>query len=304
LKAGRAGRDGDSARCVILYAPEDLFRIACLAVGDVEHCPVTHRVRPKVFTMIRYCHSKLCRRISFQQSLESSHIFSENSNSTESATCLSKRSQTSQGINQGYELCDNCRRQFPPTSSSTSSSSNEDCEAIQLIFETIQGIIIRHEKSPTSRDNKSSLTLNKLMNTSEVKAIIKELKKNKSSLSSNLLPSSPPSPSSLYDWEYLIVTMIERNYLDLTVHFTPYSTICYIASGERNVSSGAISEYLKSFYLKLPSSQEITRVVPPRDDHEVRVKKRSKRRVVEEEDDDEMNNTEKGGESWIDLTIE
>lgn len=278
---------------MILYAPEDIFRIACLAVGDVEHCPVTRRVRPKVFTMIRYCHSKLCRRISFQKALETSHLPSEDS-MEEPSTCLSK----------GYQLCDNCRRKSAPVS-----ASSHDREAIQLIFETIKGIIVRHEQSADSRENKSSLTLNKLMNTTEMKGLIKELKKNQCSLSSDYLPASPP----LYDWEYLVVTMIERSYLDLSVHFTPYSTICYIASGERKVSSGALLEYDQIYYLKLPSSQVMTRATGG----EVRVRKRSKKRVVEvEEEEDEgndchedkKNKTEKArnqhSNDWIDLTNE
>jgi hypothetical protein len=289
-----------------------VFRIACLAVGDVEHCPVTHRVRPKVFTMIRYCHSKLCRRISFQEALESSHIINgKNSTQEPPATCIFKRSQQSIDLNQSYELCDNCRRQSTQESSHVSVSFNEDHEAIQLIFETIKGIIIRHEQSSDARDNKSSLTLNKLMNTSEVKSMIKELKKkNKASSSS----TSDLLPSLLYDWEYLVVTMIERSYLDLSVHFTPYSTICYIASGDGVLSSTALLEYLRRYYLKLPMAA-VTPLTD--DDREVRQQKKSKKRVIEvkEEEDDERRrrhdekiakaeNQQCDEEPWIDLTNE
>lgn len=40
MQAGRAGRDGRAAKCVLLYAPDDVTRIAGMAVDDVEKCDV------------------------------------------------------------------------------------------------------------------------------------------------------------------------------------------------------------------------------------------------------------------------
>ena len=55
-EAGRAGRDGDSAKCVLFYAPDDITRIAGLAVDDVEKVKVDSMSmvsRPKVLSMIK-----------------------------------------------------------------------------------------------------------------------------------------------------------------------------------------------------------------------------------------------------------
>ena len=61
-EAGRAGRDGLQATCVILYDPKDVFRIAGMAYDDLEKIE-DGQTRPKVFSMIKYCHNTTtCRR--------------------------------------------------------------------------------------------------------------------------------------------------------------------------------------------------------------------------------------------------
>lgn len=64
-EAGRAGRDGHPAKCVLLYAPEDVTRIAGMAVDDVErvNAPTTSTSlqivsRPKVLSMIKVTRSR------------------------------------------------------------------------------------------------------------------------------------------------------------------------------------------------------------------------------------------------------
>jgi superfamily II DNA helicase RecQ len=59
-EAGRAGRDGKTAKCVLMYAPDDVTRIAGMAVDDVEKVSVRvagtagrHITRPKVLGMIK-----------------------------------------------------------------------------------------------------------------------------------------------------------------------------------------------------------------------------------------------------------
>jgi superfamily II DNA helicase RecQ len=61
-EAGRAGRDGFPAKCILLYAPDDVTRIAGMAMDDVEKVVVgaggsTSRrkivSRPKVLSMIK-----------------------------------------------------------------------------------------------------------------------------------------------------------------------------------------------------------------------------------------------------------
>ena len=61
-EAGRACRDGRAAMCVLFYAPDDVTRIAGMAVDDVEKVRVRAESsssrtvvisRPKVLSMIK-----------------------------------------------------------------------------------------------------------------------------------------------------------------------------------------------------------------------------------------------------------
>jgi superfamily II DNA helicase RecQ len=45
-EAGRGGRDGQAAKCVLLYSPDDVTRIAGMAVDDVEKVALTTKFTP------------------------------------------------------------------------------------------------------------------------------------------------------------------------------------------------------------------------------------------------------------------
>jgi hypothetical protein len=238
---------------VILYSPEDLFRVAALAVGDVEHCPVTKKIRPKVFTMIRYCHSRQCRRLAFQQALEGSQSSNGSMDKTEGRTCLTQLGQSpSDGeATLPSQLCDNCQRLSAGKSSGGAISSHEEHEAIQQIFERILEVFDPPDEPMSAQrsgsdEHRVSLTLIQLMKTSQLKSLMKNM---------NKWPSRH-LPVSSFDWQWLIVSMIERSFLDLHIHFTPYSSLCYIVGGDRSLplrtTSPTIALYLQNYFLKFP----------------------------------------------------
>lgn len=250
-----------------------MFKIAALAVGDVERCPLTNEIRPKVFNMIRYCHSRACRRISLQQSIEGSHP-----SPLEEETCIKKKSRpisSSSSCSEEYTLCDNC--QLVPSHA----IDEEELSTLHHIFKVIIESISEHEKTSSS-DQKSTLTLNKLMNTKSVKMLLKELKKTAS--------TSRIIPSSASEMEFLVVAMIERYYMDLSIHFTPYSTLCYITSGLIIPSVPRIAQYLQHFRLKFHLPEIVVDRRPVSSKTESTKKKRVMEIVEEDDNDEDLEN--------------
>ena len=49
-EAGRAGRDGLPAKCILLYSPSDVLRVASIAVDDLE-LQADGSTRPKVLQL-------------------------------------------------------------------------------------------------------------------------------------------------------------------------------------------------------------------------------------------------------------
>lgn len=266
-----------------------MFKIAALAVGDVERCPISNQIRPKVFNMVRYCHTKVCRRISFQQSIEGSHLLPHHQRNSEK-NCHLKNSEQSR---EEFVPCDNCLISSYPTEA----IDDEEVDMVLRICQVVIESITEHERA--SLDQKSTLTLNKLMNTKHVKGLLKELKNTKTP--SRLLPSTSA------EMEFFIVSMIERCFLDLSIHFTPYSTLCYITSGVSVPSRPKMTQYLQSYKLKFSSdgiqrNREKEKIMSKKKRREVHTKvddssekdarelrsdsKRTKYIALEEEDED------------------
>ena len=56
-EAGRAGRDGKEAKCVLYYRASDLTRLSSMTFGNQEH-------ESNLYQMLKYCHEvDVCRRV-------------------------------------------------------------------------------------------------------------------------------------------------------------------------------------------------------------------------------------------------
>jgi hypothetical protein len=218
--------------------------------------------------MIRYCHSRQCRRLAFKQTLEDnrgSNGSQRTSTGPEEVTCLTPRQSLTTGENIYPQLCDNCQRkrsESSPTSSSSSSLSeaSQENEAIRRIFEQILEVFqpppggtvgTKGGSRGGGGENQIQLTLIQLMKMPQLKTLIKTTNKTRETSQAVHLPSTS------FDWECLIVSMIERYFLDIHLHFTPYSSLCYIVRGDRRGPiTSDIVRYLQDYFLRIPEGKE------------------------------------------------
>lgn len=250
-ETGRAGRDNAFARCVVLYSPEDVIRIACMNVGDVYLLP-RGKTRPKVFSMVNYCHSLRCRREIFREGLNLADELSLNSSSFEQrqkkalpTSCLSSATRCA--------MCDNCSRRHDASPSTMRTSAGAGASPpppeVNILLKSIMDTCLQHRNGNDGNEGDTSsggLTLKKIVQSGGVKKALKRVNESASKRSSS-------SSDSLDEWgtcdvEYLVLAMVERNMLELKFHFTPYSTLCYIVVGDNcNYDNRSSSGDLLSF---------------------------------------------------------
>lgn len=132
----------------MFYAPEDILRIASVAVDDVERCS-DGSTRLKVISMLKYCQSRQCRRALFARSLLD-HYEPELSNATKCGTMK--------------QVCDNCQRSHLPHSISSHMISE-----IRSVITGVEEIISRG----SSEDSAGSLTMKRITTSPIIKRILK-----------------------------------------------------------------------------------------------------------------------------------
>lgn len=233
MQAGRAGRDGDPARCILLYAPDDVLRIASMAVHEVDKDPGGGgRTRPKVLSMIKYCQAKICRRQLFAQTLDTA-TESDYGVPDISIRCCAIEDENSSGGEIPKELCDNCRR-----SSFLVPCSTDAVEEVRRVVDAVKKCVEKSQSTAGASETTGLLTLKKVSGSSLVKAVVKKC----------------VTVSSSDDIDYIVAGLLEQGVLRLHYHYTPYSTLCYIVAGHNFYEDIYTSAYITTFFLMAPNS--------------------------------------------------
>eukprot|EP01041_Mallomonas_annulata_P007402 gene7402-15117_t len=209
-EAGRAGRDGKPARCVLLYHPSDALRVAALAIGD----------------------GKVCRRVSLATGLrhEREHSHRGDPHGTGSGTGTGTRTGKRTDCR---DFCDVCRSRYANSTSSRTSSSgvvdnnttashnstgdgdndtDSECSSVSASF--LKTVISVMRKSQNSDENNNKgLTAKQLLQSPRIKSIVQV------------------SGWNTYTSFWVLLELCIKKYLALNLVFTPYNTICYLILG-------------------------------------------------------------------------
>ena len=215
-EAGRAGRDGLPANCVLLYHPADALRVAGIAVDDIDRQP-DGTTQPKVMSIVRYCHDRSsCRRDIMNMILQQS----DGESSGKTNTSLSRK----ESCNANCDVCREMLAQFSEWEHSKLGAPQEPTGSQWCMeaFSSVVPAIIESGRSISFANNMPGnddqggevklLTAKRLLDTATVKAAMKE--------------------TGLNTWggEWAVNELLLRRIFKLNYQFTPYSTICHIAS--------------------------------------------------------------------------
>jgi hypothetical protein len=257
-QAGRAGRDGLSAKCIMLYAPEDVLRIASVAVDDVERVPGRRGgTQPKVLGMVKYCHAKLCRREMFARSFYPESpptglgTSAEPSSSAAAAvrSCMGGRggvasaatssSSSSTAVQQPAQQpmsmqCDNCIRRalsLIDTDTDTGNTKQSLAAEVRAIAAAVEGCIQQAAAAATG----GMLTLKKLAAAPAVKKAAKGCGEASSAI------------------EYTVAGMLSQHCLSIQYNFTPYKTQVYLKAGYNFHGYVLDGDYISSYFILPPA---------------------------------------------------
>lgn len=247
-EAGRAGRDGLHAYCVLLYHPSDALRIASVASDDLDLMS-DGKTRHKVMSMIRFCQVKsCCRRLLMASSLNTDSESLHN-------ICKIGNDYPVETWDVPCDVCDLPNQPGNSTSSTHKSAAvyTEKSAGItswltvskDLVFTIIA--VIKASEQQVAQSNALSnntlvglLTLKKLIDTPSIKRIIQDCQ--------------------LSQWQvmWVVNSMLYRDILSIKINYTPYSTILYLVSGKYSDEYSAYLIYDSETLHKSSKSAKVT----------------------------------------------
>ncbi|CEP17088.1 hypothetical protein [Parasitella parasitica] len=193
-ESGRAGRDGETAQCIIYYRGTDAMRLSSLIVGEVNGQTGLHE-------MVKYAQDyQTCRKVLFEK------YFSLDSSSSSEGGLVNKITP-----DQPCGVCDNCTRPGD--------------EILVQDIRTIAESVIR--LCSLLQNYKERVTMSKLVQM----LLGRGLGIVKSRVMEDRKIQVPISEYNEYDIERIINHLLTESYLDQDFLVTAYTTITYIIVG-------------------------------------------------------------------------
>mmetsp|Transcript_1557 Transcript_1557/g.1634 ORF Transcript_1557/g.1634 Transcript_1557/m.1634 type:complete len:798 (+) Transcript_1557:250-2643(+) len=253
-EAGRAGRDGLPAQCVLLYSPADVLRVAGVAVGDVEWVEGENGRRvsqPRVLSMARYCHDgRRCRRDQLAESLK--HEPPTGCHNLSSSYGLHKsRAEMCNGH------CDVCRYNLTQNKYIENKINEEteiEKEEERTRIEARECVVWNERWKGVSKETERAV-LTAVGEAEETGAGQEERKGlTAKQLVSHTLVRSALREEALEEYEamWLLIEMCLHRLLALHLVFTPYNTICYLVRGTGPVRGSSKGSSFETDRLCIP----------------------------------------------------
>ena len=211
-EAGRAGRDGLKAQCVLLYNPTDIMRVAGLTAGssaELEWSLDRRKTVPKVLSMVRYCQSSsTCRRITM-------------------ARYLSNQGNTDFNCNRFCDVCSCTDTQTSDTRAPSKSAPDLPNTAWTPMSADVVTAVLDVMQTAGSRvDDSKGITAKQLLSFPDIRTLLR----------ANILDS--------YSLNWLLMDLVLRGSIELNIVFSPYSAICYLRKAADYVLNHHIYEQI------------------------------------------------------------
>ena len=212
-ESGRAGRDGESARCIIFFRAADAFRQSTMVFTE-------HTGLQNIYTMLRYCLNEVdCRRLLIAKSF--GEKWRESDCNSTCDICHEFGSVHPEGVasssKQDTMLLSSVSKGDQPCKQQSVVSCQRFIE--EDISEYTRALI---ELVEHAQENDKRLTAQKLLESWRGQGPV-----------ANRLSHIPTPKFSIAKCEAILLQAILDGILKEEFHFTPYSTISYVGLGRK-----------------------------------------------------------------------
>jgi hypothetical protein len=212
--------------------------------------------------MVNYCHSRLCRRVVFGDSLTGDGQRGPQG-ATQTWTCQQLGSDCCTEGGTVVGMCDNCRRVVKGNKEDeegvmagagdpVSVGSDDECSIVGKVGNAMLDAVRVHSSMKTAASG-GGLTMRKLASCPAVKAALKTARRS----------LQEGGAEAEVDAEYVVAALLCEGLLEISFNFTPYTTLCYMAIGPASASTptptsmaAAVASMRRRHFLLLP-------VLPP-----------------------------------------